>query len=197
MASSVMRFALATFFMKRGGGPMRVSQTFNDVPLSPVSYESIDVRSSPYDDAPEERVEHALSISQDQEDDHEVDATMPTWEEPDEFSGVVWAHISNLNALLVEQHATEFSDGVAELRECVISNGLLLPLLGVLVDIIALEEQEGGQQYAECMTELLLEAVAHCGENKDAKVSLWLKNALDDVAYGLQEYRDQQQHSAA
>ncbi|RLN84521.1 hypothetical protein BBJ28_00003313 [Nothophytophthora sp. Chile5] len=152
MASNVMRFALATFFMKHGGGRMHLSQTFNDVPLSPASYESIDVRSSLGDDAtPEERIEHAFSISQDQEEDREADA--PTWEEPNEFSGVVRAHISNLNALLVEQHAAEFSNGVAELREYVVSNGLLLPLLGVLVDIIAHEEQEGGQRYTKCVSQ--------------------------------------------
>ncbi|GMF39510.1 unnamed protein product [Phytophthora fragariaefolia] len=108
LASSVMRFALATYFMKRGGG----------VSLPPTVYESS------WDSA-----SYELSIAQgsDEEDRESVDAG---------FSDLVAAHVANLRQLLVGQRFRDWSSGVAELREYAAENELLGSLVAVLVKMI-------------------------------------------------------------
>ncbi|KAL4128928.1 hypothetical protein PRIC2_007908 [Phytophthora ramorum] len=182
MTSSVMRFAMATYFMKRGGSS-RPSQNFNDSSLASPSSEPSFATSYLSDEDVTEREE-------DEEVEEDVDS---------EFSHVVWTHVSNLRQLLVEVRFQEWSSGIAELREYVAANGLVGSLVAVLVRMIKRQEQDavcivqviehlcfeaGGEpsQVFDELTELLL---GYCCENKDACVATWLLRALNGITRGL------------
>jgi hypothetical protein len=105
-----MRFALATYFMKRGSCP-RLSRSPCLSPWSSASYEP-SIVSGDEDEEPEER--------------------------GSQFSEVV----SSLRQLLVEQRFTEWSSGIAGLREYVTANELLGPLVAELVEMLIDQEQD-------------------------------------------------------
>ncbi|KAG6574677.1 uncharacterized protein IUM83_10812 [Phytophthora cinnamomi] len=117
MASSVMRFALATYFMKRGGS----SHCSSKPDLSSWSSQSLEPSMAPSD------------FSGDEEDGEDVD--------PD-FHCLVSTHVSNLRQLLVQQRFREWSNDIAELREYVADQQLLGSLVAVLVTMIRTQEQD-------------------------------------------------------
>lgn len=90
MTGSVMRFALATYFMKRTGS----------------SHESPAHIASAWSYAPSIAGSDA---SGEEEECEDVDS---------DFSSVVSTHVSNLKQLLDENRFQEWSGGVAELRVC-------------------------------------------------------------------------------
>ncbi|KAH7482162.1 uncharacterized protein KRP23_5336 [Phytophthora ramorum] len=165
MTSSVMRFAMATYFMKRGGSS-RPSQKFNDSSLASPSSEPSFATSYLSDEDVTEREE-------DEEVEEDVDS---------EFSHVVWTHVSNLRQLLVEVRFQEWSSGIAELREYVAANGLGVAGGCAVIEHLCFEAGGEPSQVFDELTELLL---GYCCENKDACVATWLLRALNGITRGL------------
>ncbi|KAL4155933.1 hypothetical protein PRNP1_008034 [Phytophthora ramorum] len=159
MISSVVRFAMATYFMKRGGSS-RPSQNFNDSSLASPSSEPSFATSYLSDEDVTER-------NEDEEVEEDVDS---------EFSHVVWTHVSNLRQLLVEERFQEWSSGIAELREYVAAN---------VIEHLCFEAGGEPSQVFDELTELLL---GYCCENKDACVATWLLRALNGITRGLRQY---------
>ncbi|CAI5701038.1 hypothetical protein KXD40_008623 [Peronospora effusa] len=179
MTSSVMRFALATYFMKRGYGFHHPSQS-SELSWTSPTFEPIRIEC---DD-----VENGLN---------------------QEFSNLVSTHVSNLRQLLVEQRLHDWSRGVVELREYVISNKLVTSLVTLLVKLLKRHEPNAvcivqiiehmcfetkgePSQVFDQFAELLLEALSQCCENKDARVAIWLLRAIHGVLHGLRQYHEQQ-----
>ncbi|GMF11835.1 unnamed protein product [Phytophthora lilii] len=113
MTSSVMRFALATYFMKRGG----LSSVFSAASCPSPSYEPSFTTSQLSDDEEKEIIDSS-------------------------FSHVVSTHVSNLRELLVEQRFQDWSKGIAELREYVAANNQIDLLVAVLVKMIQRQEED-------------------------------------------------------
>ena len=110
MTSSVMRFALATYFMKRG-------KNFHPSPASELSWTS-------------PTFEPILLECDDVENGG---ATQ-------DFANLVSTHVSKLRQFLVEQRLHDWSRGVVELREYVISKTLVTSLVTVLVTLLQRHE---------------------------------------------------------
>ncbi|KAE9338576.1 hypothetical protein PR003_g11432 [Phytophthora rubi] len=172
MTSSVMRFALATYFMKRGGSSHLSSSPGVLSSLNSPSYEP------------------TSDFSGDEEESEDVD--------PD-FSDVVSTHVSNLMQLLAEKRFQEWSSGIVELRDYAADNELLGSLVAVLMTMIRRQEHDAESivQGAEPspvfdqLIELLFEALGHCCANKDTTVAIWLLRAIDGVSHGLRQSHEQ------
>ncbi|KAE9026145.1 hypothetical protein PR001_g10958 [Phytophthora rubi] len=181
MTSSVMRFALATYFMKRGGSSHLSSSPGVLSSLNSPSYEP------------------TSDFSGDEEESEDVD--------PD-FSDVVSTHVSNLMQLLAEKRFQEWSSGIVELRDYAADNELLGSLVAVLMTMIRRQEHDAESivQVIEHMCfekgaepspvfdqliELLFEALGHCCANKDTTVAIWLLRAIDGVSHGLRQSHEQ------
>ncbi|CAI5740429.1 unnamed protein product [Peronospora destructor] len=178
MTSSVMRFALATYFMKRG-------YVFPPSQASELSWTSPTYK--------------PMIIEY---DDVEIGSN-------EEFTNLVFTHVSNLRQLLVEQRLHDWSRGVVELREYVITNKLVTSLVTLLVTLLKRHEQNAVciVQIIEHMcfetkgepslvfdqfVELLVKALDQCCENKDAGVAIWILRAIHGVLHGLRQYHEQQ-----
>ncbi|KAG7381731.1 hypothetical protein PHYBOEH_010807 [Phytophthora boehmeriae] len=183
--SSVLRFALATYFMKRAALPSVHAVDTESFP-SPSS------SSSDFSDEDEEQLDY--SAIENGEEDHA-------------FSDVVQAHVFNLSQLLTEQRSQEYTQGIADLREYTASNGLLPSLVSVLSNMLDQEELEAESiaQVIEHMcfetsgepatvfdelVELVFAALQHCCENKKVNVAIWLLRALDGAVHGLRQHQE-------
>ncbi|KAF1776392.1 hypothetical protein GQ600_64 [Phytophthora cactorum] len=176
MTSSIMRFALATYFMKQGGSSRPVLSCYEPSWPSP-SYEP------------------SLASSDEEGESDDVDS---------EFPDVVSTHVSNLRQLLADQRFQDWSRGIAELREYVAVNSLVEPWVAALVKMInrQQEDTECLVQVVEHMCfeengepsevfDQLVEALSHYSEDKDTGVAIWLERAVDAITHRLWKYHEQ------
>ncbi|ETK83295.1 hypothetical protein L915_11489 [Phytophthora nicotianae] len=174
MTSSIMRFALATYFMKRGGSSRPVQSDYESLSPSP-SYEPSFASSA-------------------EEESQDVDS---------EFSDVVSTHVSNLRQLLAGQRLQEWAIGIAELREHVAVNNLVRSLVAVLMKMIKAQEEDmdclvqviEGLSFEENgepskVFNQLVEALSHYCKDKDARVAIWMEQTVDAVLHRLWQYHE-------
>uniref|UniRef100_A0AAV1SZE4 Uncharacterized protein n=1 Tax=Peronospora matthiolae TaxID=2874970 RepID=A0AAV1SZE4_9STRA len=185
MTSSVMRFALATYFMKQSGRscPSEVYDT-SSWALSSSPSSTFGTPPTP-----------ALCP----EDETELSP---------EFSDVVSTHLSTLRKLLVEQRLQEWSEGIMGLREYVATNGLVEALVTLLVRLLEKQEQDAvsivqviehicfekngePSEVFDQLMDLIFEALRHSCENKNRSVAFWLLRAINGVVDGLHQHQGQ------
>ena len=119
MTSSILRFALATYFMKHSGRPF--------------PYHVHDTSSWTSSASATSSICPTPTAALCQEDENELSS---------KFSDVVSTHMSNLRQLLVEQRLEEWSKGVMALREYVATNGLVGAFVTLLVELLERQEQD-------------------------------------------------------
>ncbi|KAF4044311.1 hypothetical protein GN244_ATG03400 [Phytophthora infestans] len=176
LVGSITRFALATYFMKRGSNARPVHSR-NEVPWPSPSYEP-------------------SFASSDEEESQDAES---------EFSVVVSTHVSNLRQLRADQRFQDWSRGIAELREYVAVNDLVASLVAVLVEMVKRQpedieclvrviedmcfEKSGGPSE---VFDKLVEALNCYSGDRDTGVVIWLERIVDVVLNGLWKYHEQQ-----
>ncbi|CAI5728327.1 unnamed protein product [Hyaloperonospora brassicae] len=184
MTSSILRFALATYFMKHSGRPFPYH--VHDTSSWPSASSTSSFCPTP-------------TAALCREDENELSS---------KFSDVVSTHMSNLRQLLVEQRLEEWSKGVMELREYVATNGLVGAFVTLLVELLERHEQDAvsivqvlehicfekhgePSQVFDQMMDLIFQALRHCCENKNTAVTFWLLRAINSVVDGLRQHQEQ------
>ncbi|CEG45784.1 uncharacterized protein PHALS_02056 [Plasmopara halstedii] len=171
MTSAVIRFALATYFMKTGGNHQSHQSFYRSSwPLS--SYEKSLV------------VEEEAHLSVDMD-----------------VSEVLTTHISNLRWLLSEQRIEDWSKGVDELREFITENAHMISLfMEVLVQeqdteictqvIEHMCFTKNGEP--SMVVDQLIESLDRYCDDQHIAVVRWVDKAVDVIMHRLMQFHEQQ-----